>query len=64
MFNCSASQFLHCVLVKMEGYLMYLCISYICVYITGVGSHSLLQGINPNQGSKWVTGISGRFFTI
>ena len=30
---------------------------------TGVGSHSLLQGIFPTQGSNQVSHIAGRFFT-
>ena len=31
---------------------------------TGAGSHSLLQGIFPTQGSNQVSCIAGRFFTI
>ena len=31
---------------------------------TGVGSHSLLQGIFLTQGSTWVSCFAGRFFTI
>ena len=31
---------------------------------TGVGSHSLLQGIFPTQWSNLVSRIAGRFFTI
>ena len=31
---------------------------------TGVGSHSLLQGIFPTQGSNQASRIVGRFFTI
>ena len=32
-------------------------------YSTGVGYHSLLQGIFPTQGSNQVSRIAGRFFT-
>ena len=31
---------------------------------TGVGSHSLLQGIFPTQDQSWVSCIEGEFFTI
>ena len=31
---------------------------------TGVGSHSLLQGIFPTQGSNEASNITGRGFTI
>ena len=31
---------------------------------TGVGSHSLLQGVFPTQGSNPVSCIAGRFFTV
>ena len=31
---------------------------------TGVGSHSLLQGIFLTQGQTWVSWITGKFFTI
>ena len=30
----------------------------------GVGSHSLLQGIFPTQGSTWVSCVADRFFTV
>ena len=32
--------------------------------LDGVGSHALLRGIYPTQGSKLVSCITGRFFTV
>ena len=31
---------------------------------TGVGSHSLLQGIFSTKGSNWVTGAMGRVYYL